>query len=142
VRLEEVSHRSGANEVIRRLPQAYEMMLGQWFEEGQELSVGEWQKIALARTFWREACILILDKPTSSLDPLAEAELFYHFRELLGGRSAILISHRFSTVQMADCIYVMEQGRIVEHGTPAVLPAQNERYARLYRAQAQHYQEK
>jgi ATP-binding cassette subfamily B protein len=141
VRLEEISHRSGADEVIRRLPQAYDTMLGQWFEEGQELSVGEWQKIALARTFWREARLLILDEPTSSLDPLAEAELFYHFRELLDGCSAILISHRFSTVQMADRIYVMEQGRIVESGSHVALLAQNGRYARLYRAQAQHYQD-
>jgi ATP-binding cassette subfamily B protein len=127
--------------VIRHLPQAYETMLGLWFQAGQELSVGEWQKIALARTFWRDARILILDEPTSSLDPLAEAEMFHNFRELLGGRSAILISHRFSTVQVADCIYVMEQGRIVEHGAHASLLSQNGRYARLYNAQAQHYQQ-
>lgn len=120
-RLEEAGRRSGADAAIRRLPQAYETMLGYWFQEGQELSVGEWQKIALARTFWRKAHVLILDEPTSSLDPLAEAELFHHFRELLDGRSAILISHRFSTVQMADCIYVMEQGRVVERGTHVAL---------------------
>jgi ATP-binding cassette subfamily B protein len=142
VRLEEVCRRTGADEVIRRLPQTYETMLGQWFQAGQELSIGEWQKIALARTFWREARILILDEPTSSLDPLAEAELFRHFRELLGGRSAILISHRFSTVQMADCIYVMEQGHIVERGLHESLLAQKGRYAQLYHAQAQHYQKK
>jgi ATP-binding cassette, subfamily B, bacterial len=141
-RIAQAGRRSGADEFIRRLPQAYDTMLGHWFTKGQELSGGEWQKIALARTFWREAHILVLDEPTSSLDPLAEAELFREFRALLNGRSAILISHRFSTVQMADCIYVMDHGSIVERGTHAVLLAQNGRYANLYRTQAQHYQEK
>ena len=136
-----VSHRSGADEVIQRLPQSYDTMLGHWFKQGQELSIGEWQKIALARTFWRSANLLILDEPTSSIDPLAEAELFHHFRELLDGRSAVLISHRFSTVQMADCIYVMDKGCIIEGGTHAELLAQNGHYAQLYRAQAQHYRD-
>lgn len=140
VRLKEAGRRSGADAAIRRLPQAYETMLGHRFTGGQELSVGEWQKIALARAFWRNARILVMDEPTSALDPLAEAELFGQFRALLGGRSAVLISHRFSTVQMADCIYVMEQGSIVERGTHQALLALNGRYARLYRAQAQYYQ--
>lgn len=135
----EASRRSGADEFIRRLPQGYETMLGHWFQKGQELSGGEWQKIALARTFWRESHILILDEPSSSLDPLAEAELFREFRALLDGRSAVLISHRFSTVQMADRIYVMEKGQIVEHGSHSALLAQNGRYANLYHAQAQYY---
>jgi ATP-binding cassette subfamily B protein len=138
----QAGRRTGADAVIRRLPQAYDTMLGRWFQEGQELSVGEWQKIALARTFWREAHILILDEPSSSLDPLAEEAFFREFRGLLDGRSAILISQRLSAVQMTDCIYVMERGRIVERGTHAALLAENGHYARLYRAQAQHYQER
>jgi len=135
------SHLSGADAVIRHLPFGYDTMLGQWFDQGQELSSGEWQKIALARSFWRQAKILILDEPSSSLDPLAEEELFRNFRQLLDGRSAILVSHRFSTVQMADHIYVMDQGRIIEHGSHATLMAKNGHYARLFRAQAKHYQE-
>ncbi|MEI6290101.1 MAG: ABC transporter ATP-binding protein [Chloroflexota bacterium] len=136
--------RSGAHQFIQRLPQQYDTQLGQWFKQGQELSGGEWQKIALARSFWRDARILILDEPTSALDPLAEEALFREFRAMLEGeaRSAILISHRFSTVQMADKIYVMEQGQIVENGTHADLIALNGRYAHLYNAQAQYYVEK
>ena len=141
-RIAEAARRSGAEAAIRRLPQGYDTMLGHWFKKGQELSGGEWQKIALARTFWRDARIVILDEPTSSLDPLAEAGLFREFRTLLDGRSAILISHRFSTVQMADRIYVLERGRIVERGAHAALLAQNGRYAQLYHVQAEHYREK
>lgn len=141
VQIAESSQRCGADSVILNLPSGYDTMLGQWFDEGQELSGGEWQKIALARAFWRQAHILILDEPTSSLDPLAEAELFSNFRQLLKGRSGILISHRFSTVQMADRIYVMDQGSISECGTHTALLAQNGHYAQLYRAQASHYQD-
>jgi ATP-binding cassette, subfamily B, bacterial len=143
-RIADAGRRAGAEAAIDRLPAAYDTLLSHWFQEGQELSVGEWQKIALARAFWRDAHLLILDEPSSALDPLAEAELFRRFRELLNGRgkrSAIIISHRFSTVQLADCIYVMDQGRIVERGSHAALLAQNGHYARLYRAQAQHYQD-
>jgi ATP-binding cassette, subfamily B, bacterial len=143
-RIADAGRRAGAEAAIDRLPAAYDTLLSHWFQEGQELSVGEWQKIALARAFWRDAHLLILDEPSSALDPLAEAELFRRFRELLDGsgkHGAIIISHRFSTVQLADCIYVMDQGRIVEHGSHAALLAQNGCYARLYRAQAQHYQD-
>lgn len=142
VRIADAGRRSGSDSVVSRLPLGYDTPLGYWFQEGQELSEGEWQRLAMARAFWRNGRILILDEPSSSLDPLAEAELLRQFRELLGGRSAIVISHRFSTVQMADCIYVVDQGRIVERGTHPALLAADGHYARLYRAQAQHYQDR
>ena len=133
--------RSGADPVIRGLPDGYQTKLGHWFSDGQELSEGEWQKIALARAFFRNSGIVILDEPTSSLDPLAEAELFRNFRNLLEGRSAVIISHRFSTVQMADRIYLLDKGRIIEQGSHEELLRQNGRYSFLFRTQAEHYQE-
>lgn len=138
----EAARRSGAETVVTRLRNGYDTELGRWFQEGQELSEGEWQRLATARTFWRDARILVLDEPSASLDPLAEADLLRQFRELLGGRSALVISHRLSTVQLADCLYVMDRGRIVERGTHAALLARGGQYARLYRAQAQHYQDR
>ena len=141
-RIADVGRRSGADVVIRRLRNGYDTELSRRFQEGQELSDGEWQRVAMARTFWRDARILVLDEPSASLDPLAEADLLRQLRELLGGRSALLISHRLSTVQLADCIYVMDRGRIVEHGTHAALLARDGHYARLYRAQAQHYKDR
>lgn len=134
------ANRSGADAVIQRLPDGYQTNLGHWFSGGQELSEGEWQKVALARAFYRDSNIVVLDEPTSSLDPLAEADLFRNFRDLLEGRSAILISHRFSTVQMADRIYVLDKGRIIEEGSHADLLRLNGRYAHLFRTQAEHYQ--
>ena len=136
----EAAHKSGAARMIERLPQGYQTMLSHWFEKGQELSEGEWQKIALARAFWHQAHFLILDEPTASLDPLAEKEIFDNFRQMLDGRSVILISHRFSTVKMADRIYVLDQGRIVEVGDHTALMRQGGLYARLYSAQAKNYQ--
>ena len=131
---------SGSDAMISRLPSQYDTLLGNAFADGQELSIGEWQKIAVARAFMRDAGIVVLDEPSSALDPLAEAELFRRFRSLIHGRSAILISHRFSTVQLADYIYVLEKGRIIEHGTHLDLVRAGGTYARMYRAQAQHYQ--
>jgi ATP-binding cassette, subfamily B, bacterial len=131
---------SGAHEVIRRLPDGYRSNLGTWFENGQELSTGEWQKVALARAFFRKASIVVLDEPSSALDPLAEAELFSKFRQLMDGRSAILVSHRFSTVQMADYILVFDRGRIIESGSHAGLLEKNGHYARMFRTQASQYQ--
>jgi ATP-binding cassette subfamily B protein len=130
---------AGADEVITRLPQGYETILGKWFENGEELSVGEWQKVALARAFLRDAQIIVLDEPTGALDARAEYEVFKKFRQLAAGRTAILISHRFSTVRMADRIYVLEDGRIVESGTHDELVRLGGTYARLFETQAQYY---
>jgi ATP-binding cassette, subfamily B, bacterial len=131
---------SGADDVIAGLKNGYETVLGKWLDEGEELSIGQWQKVALARAFFREAQLMILDEPTSALDPMAEAEVFEKFRELIGGRSAILISHRLSTVRMADRIYVIERGRIVESGRHEELVHRGSRYANLFETQARNYQ--
>jgi ATP-binding cassette subfamily B protein len=139
-RIAAAAQRSGVDPVIRRLKAGYHTKLGHWFYGGQELSEGEWQKIALARAFFRDAGIVVLDEPTSSLDPLAEAELFRKMRNLLDGRSAVIISHRFSTVQMADRICVLEGGRIIEQGNHEELLRLNGLYARMFRTQAEHYQ--
>ncbi|MGE3979633.1 MAG: ATP-binding cassette domain-containing protein, partial [Nitrospira sp.] len=131
---------AGVHEVIERLPQGYETLLGKLFDGGHELSIGEWQKVALARALLRDSPILILDEPTSAMDAKAEAELFERFHELAQGRTAILISHRLSTVKMADRIFVIDQGQIVEQGTHDNLMRQQGLYASLFLTQAQHYQ--
>ena len=138
-RIEQSARRSGADEVIARLPEGYDTILGHQFRGGQELSIGEWQKIALARAFLRDAGIVVLDEPTSFLDPLAEAELFEQFRRVIEGRSGIIISHRFSTVRMADTIYVVEGGQVSEQGSHGELLARGGTYARLFNTQAKSY---
>ena len=138
-RIVAAARKSGADEVVARLPQGYATVLGKWFERGEELSVGEWQKVALARAFLREAQILVLDEPTSALDAQAEAEVFGKFRQLAAGRTAILVSHRFSTVRQADRIYVMEQGRIIESGDHDALMRCSGRYAEMFELQARNY---
>ena len=121
-------------------PQGFHTQLGRWFKDGRELSAGQWQKIALSRAFMRtEADILVLDEPTASMDAAAEASVFEHFRALTRGRIAILISHRFSTVRMADQIVVLDEGRIVEHGSHEELVRRGGRYARLFELQARGY---
>jgi ATP-binding cassette subfamily B protein len=126
---------SGADTVIASLPRGYEQGLGRWFG-GEELSVGQWQRIALSRAFMRRSPVLILDEPTASLDAEAEAEIFGRFRALAAGRTAILITHRFSTARAADRIVVFEEGRLVELGTHAELLSRDGRYARMFRLQA------
>jgi ATP-binding cassette subfamily B protein len=130
---------AGADEVIAGLPKGYDTPLGKWFAEGEELSVGEWQKVALARAFVRDAQILVLDEPTSALDPEAEWNVFEHIRRLAAGRAVVLISHRFSTVRSADRIHILDEGRIAESGTHEELLALGGRYARMYEVQARAY---
>src|SRR5437763_1596841 len=133
------AQRSGANTVIDKLPEGYVTMLGKWFEKGTQLSGGEWQKVALARAFMRDARILILDEPTSSLDAQAEYDVFAKFRVLTKGKTAIFISHRFSTVRLADRILVLENGQIIENGSHQELIALGGRYADLFNLQAEAY---
>lgn len=133
------ARKSGANAVIEKLPEQYDTMLGKWFDKGTQLSGGEWQKVALARAFMRDARILILDEPTSSLDAQAESEVFSHFRALTDGKTAIFISHRFSTVRLADRIFVLENGTILENGSHEELMKLDGRYAELFNLQAEAY---
>ena len=133
------AHNAGAGKLIENLPNGYDTALGRWMEEGQELSIGEWQKIALARAFFKDAQMIVLDEPTSSLDAKTEYEIFMNFRQLINGRSALLISHRFSTVRMADRIYVFNSGRIIESGTHEELMNIGGQYAFYFEKQAQCY---
>jgi ATP-binding cassette subfamily B protein len=135
----EAARASGADEVISGLRHGYDTMLGKWFEDGEELSIGEWQKVALARAFVRDAQVLVFDEPTSALDPTAEWKAFEHIRELAQGRAVVLISHRFSTVRTADRIHILEHGRIVESGSHDELVALGGKYARMYEVQARAY---
>jgi ATP-binding cassette subfamily B protein len=138
-RIFEAARQAGVHDVITNLRNGYESILGKWFDNGEELSIGEWQKIALARAFLRQAQIIILDEPTSFMDAKAEFELFERFHQLTKSHTAILISHRLSTVKMADTIYVLEHGRIVESGTHDQLVYRGGKYASLFETQAQYY---
>lgn len=138
-RIQAAADRGGASSIIENLPQGYETMLGRRWEKGQELSGGQWQKIALARAFMRKAEVLVLDEPTSALDAEAEYEVFRRFGELMEGRIAVLISHRFSTVRMADRIVVLSAGKIIELGSHAELIQLDGAYARLFNLQAEGY---
>lgn len=131
--------KSGADSVITGLRNGYDTTLGKLFDGGEELSIGEWQKIALGRAFLRNAQIIVLDEPTSALDPMAEAEVCEKFHQLAAGRTAFLISHRLSTVKMADRILVLQDGTIVESGTHDDLLSRAGNYARLFETQAKNY---
>lgn len=138
-RIADAAQRGGADEVVAELPSGIETMLGRWFDSGHELSGGQWQKIALSRAFMRDGEVLVLDEPTAALDAEREYEIFQRFRELTEGKIAVLISHRFSTVRMADRIAVIENGQITELGSHAELLARGATYARLFEMQAEGY---
>lgn len=139
--IESAAEKSLASELLARFPEGWRQMLGRRFDGGVNLSGGEWQKVALARAYMRDAQILILDEPTAALDARAEYEVFLRFSELVQGRTAIIISHRFSTVRMADRIVVLRNGRVEEEGTHAELLALSGLYAELFRMQAEGYRE-
>jgi ATP-binding cassette subfamily B protein len=138
-RIERAAQRSQADEVIARLPDGFDQMIGKRFRNGVELSGGEWQKIAIARAYMREADVLILDEPTAALDARSEFEVFRRFKELSKGKTGVLISHRFSSVRMADRILVLADGQVEAAGNHEELMSQKGRYAELFELQAAGY---
>jgi ATP-binding cassette subfamily B protein len=138
-RIEEAARRALADEVIEKLPKGYDQVIGKRFRNGVDLSGGEWQKVAIARAYMRDAQLLILDEPTAALDARSEFEVFQRFKELSSGKTAVLISHRFSSVRMADRILVLHEGRIEAAGSHEQLLAQRGRYAELFELQAAGY---
>jgi ATP-binding cassette subfamily B protein len=139
-RWREAGEKGMAAAIVETLPAGYRTPLGKWFNDGRELSGGQWQKVALSRAFMRSrADILVLDEPTAAMDAAAEATIYEHFRGLTQGRIAILISHRFSTVRMADQIVVLQAGHIVERGNHEQLVQRNGLYAHLFSLQARGY---
>ncbi|MFN0111146.1 MAG: ATP-binding cassette domain-containing protein, partial [Blastocatellia bacterium] len=135
VEIRTAAEAAGAAEVINRLPDGYDTMLGKWFSQGAELSGGEWQRLALARAFARSAPIVLLDEPTSSMDSWAEADWLRRFRGAMSGRTVVIITHRFTTAMQADKIHVMNEGQIIESGTHAELLALGGLYAQSWMAQ-------
>lgn len=138
-KIADAAGKADAHQLITGLPDGYDTILGKWFEKGEELSMGQWQKIALARAFFRNAQVIILDEPASALDVKTEHDIFDQFYRLIQGKSAILISHRLSTVRMADRILLLKEGRIVEQGSHEALMRMGGAYARLFRIQAERY---
>ena len=134
-KIETAARSAGAHDVITRLPQGYDTLLGKWFADGTELSAGEWQRVALARTFLRPGQLVVLDEPTSLMDSWTEADWLGRFRTLVRGRTVLLITHRFTTAMCADVIHVMEHGRIVESGSHEALLARDGLYAQSWIAQ-------
>jgi len=133
------AEKGGSQPMIDRLPSGFDTILGRTFDEGVDLSGGEWQKLALSRAFMREAQILILDEPTAALDALAEYDIYNRFADLTAGKMTIFISHRFSTVRMAQHILVLDQGQLIEEGGHEELLARGGKYAQMFSTQAERY---
>ena len=136
LKIEEAAKKSSADKVINKLPEGYNQMIGRWFKRGTNLSGGEWQKMAIARVYMRDAKLLILDEPTAALDARAEHEIFQKFVELTNEKCAVLISHRFSTTRMADRIIVLHEGKLIEQGTHDELLFAKGQYAELFMMQS------
>ncbi len=138
-RIREAARRGMADEVIASLDKGYDQVIGRRFKDGVDLSGGQWQKIAIARAYMRDAQVMILDEPTAALDARSEFEVFERFKELSDNKTAVLISHRFSSVRMADRILVLADGKVEASGTHEQLMAQGGRYAELFELQAAGY---
>lgn len=130
--IEEAARKSGAHDYIRKFPEGYETMMGRIFENGREVSIGQWQKLAIARAFYSNSRFVIFDEATSALDAVSEEELFQSFRQRIGNRAALIISHRLSAVRHADHIYVMGDGRVQQHGTHEELVEMGGTYSKLF----------
>jgi ATP-binding cassette subfamily B protein len=137
--IREAARAAGADAFLSELPHGYATLLGPEYYGGSDLSGGQWQRVALARAFLRDAQLIILDEPTASLDPRSEAELYARVRDLFAGRTVLLISHRFASVRLADQIYVLEEGRVIEHGDHDSLMRQAGAYAEMFTLQAAAY---
>ncbi len=137
--IKKAAKQSGADKKIKALSKQYETILGRWFKNGEEISMGQWQTVAIARAFFRNASLIILDEPSSALDPKTEVNIFSTLRQLIKGKSALIISHRFSSVKMADKILVLKDGQIIEQGSHKELIQLNGTYATLYHTQADSY---
>ncbi len=138
-RIKQAANQSGSDKKIESFTSGYDTLLGRWFKNGEELSIGQWQMMAIARAFFRDAEIVILDEPSSALDPETEMKIFSGLKQLIKGKSALIISHRYSTVKMADKILVLDKGHIIEQGSHDELMQLNGKYAKLYNTQADNY---
>jgi len=136
-RIREAAESAGAEKFVQNFPEGYDTVLGKWFSSGTEISVGEWQKISLARAFFRKAPLLLLDEPTSAMDSWAEIDWMHRLRNIVKNQTVVLITHRFTTAMRADVIYVMEEGQIIEEGNHSDLLSKGGRYAESWEKQMQ-----